>query len=388
MSKNRRVAMAIELEWPYKRHHEVFAGAHRYAQEQGGWKFVLDEYPELALESKRSRTKYDGIIGRATPRLAAAARAAGVPVVNVWNNSPVSDIPLVVPDFRAAGQMGATHLLARGFEHFGFLGRRREKGPKSQLKGFREVLDEAGFACPSLMVSAGYPDSAAKWQRFTARLDAWMDKWSGPTGLNCSYDLLARHVACVCDTRGLNVPQDVALVGSHNETVICLHPEPSLTSIDMGYERVGYRAAQLLDEIMNGAAPPQGPVLIQPTGLIPRRSSDSLAVDDELVASALRFISEHSHERIRVGHVAEHLHVARRTLERRFSDRLGRSIAAEIARLRVERAKRKLVETKASIKSIAREFGFADSLQMAVVFNRLEGVSPSVYRRRHRRTSR
>jgi LacI family transcriptional regulator len=379
--------MAIDLQWPYKRHHEVFAGAHRYAQEQGGWKFILDEYPELTLESNQSKAAYDGIIGRATPRLAAAAQTAGVPLVNVWHNSPVTEAPLIVPDFKAAGMMAAEHLLARGFEHFGFLGRRRERGPRKQLSGFREALGKAGFSCPSLMVSASYPNNDANWRKFTAKLDEWMDKWSGPTGLNTSYDLLARHVACACDRRGLNVPQDVALVGTHNETVICNHPEPSLTSIDLGYERVGYRAAGLLDEMMQGAAAPREPIRIPAVGIIPRRSTDSLAVDDEMVASALRFISEHSHEPIRVAHVAENLHVARRTLERRFSKRLGRSVAGEIARLRVERAKRKLVETKATIKSIAREFGFADSLQMAVVFNRLEGMSPSVYRRKHRRES-
>jgi len=361
---------------------------HRYGQGQGGWKFILDEYPEQTLESKRSKATYDGIIGRATPGLVAAARAAGVPLVNVWHNSPVTDVPLVAPDFEAAGRMAAEHLLARGFEHFGLLGRTRERSTKMGHAGFRAVLTTAGFSCSVLMLPAGYANNAANWRKFTVRLDEWMDGWSCPMGVSTSYDLLARQVACACERRGLNVPQDVAVVGRHNESVICNHPEPSLTSIDLGYERVGYRAAELLDEMMGGAAPPREPIYLPPAGLIPRRSSDSLAVEDELVAAALRFISEHSHEPIRVGHVAEGLNVARRTLERRFSKRLGRSVAGEITRLRVERAKRKLVETKASIKSIAREFGFADSLQMAVVFRRLEGVTPSVYRHNRQRAQR
>ena len=385
MAENRRVAMAVELSWPYKRHHDVFAGSHRYAQEQGGWKFILDEYPELTLEADLSKPSYDGIIGRATPRLAAAARAAGIPLVNVWNNSPVTDVPLVVPDFKAVGRLAAEHLLARGFEHFAFLGRKREKGSKEQLSGFRAVLKTEGFSCPALMVPAPYSATPSNWRKFIERLDEWMGAWSSPTGVNTSYDLLARHVACACERSGLHVPQDVALVGTHNEAVICLHPEPSLTSIDLGYEQVGYHAAGLLNDMMEGSAAPEEPIRIPPVGIMPRRSTDSLAVDDDMVASAMRFITEHSHEPIRVGHVAQNVGVARRMLERRFSKRLGRSIAHEIARLRVERAKRKLIETKASIKSIATEFGFADSLQMAVVFNRLEGMSPSVYRRKNRR---
>jgi len=381
MTKKRSVAMAIELEWPYKRHHDVFAGAYRYAQEQGGWKFVLDEYPELTLETARAKAPYDGIIGRVTPRLAAATQAAGIPLVNVWNSSPVTDVPVVAPDFEAAGRMAAEHLLARGFEHFGFIGRTRERGPRQQLRGFDAVLTEAGFLQSSLMIPGSYPNTSANWRKFTAKVDGWMDQWAYPMGVNASYDLLARHVACVCDRKGLDVPQDVALVGTHNEPVICDHPEPSLTSIDLGYERVGYRAAQLLDEMMNGDAAPEEPIHLPPAELVSRRSTDSLAVEDDMVAAALRFISEHSHEPIKVGDVAKGLHVARRTLERRFSKRLGRSIAAEIARLRVERAKRKLVATKAPIKSIARKLGFADSLQMTVVFKRLAGVTPSAYRR-------
>jgi LacI family transcriptional regulator len=102
------------------------------------------------------------------------------------------------------------------------------------------------------------------------------------------------------------------------------------------------------------------------------------------LAAALRFISEHSHEPIRVSHVAKSVHTTRRTLERRFRAVLRRSIADEIARLRVERAKRRLAEDPTPFKRLAAEVGFGDAEQMRAVFKRVEGVTPSVYRR-HRR---
>jgi len=377
----------LDLEWPYKRHHEVFAGTHRYGQEQGGWKFILDEYPEVSLEARRSGAAYDGIIGRATPRLASATQAAGVPLVNVWHNSPVTNVPLVAPDFKAAGRMAAEHLLARGFQHFAFLGRRREKSAKERLAGFSAVLAEAGFSCSVLMVTERYADTAANWRKFTKRLDSWMDEWSGPTGLSASYDLLARHVACACDRRGINVPQDVALVGAHNETVICLHPEPSLTSIDLGYERVGYQAAELLDRLMDGQAPPTEPQLTAPVKLISRQSTDSYAVDDSLVARALLFIAEHGHEAIKVSDVVDAMPASRRALERRFQTAMRRSIAEEITRLRLERAKRRLVESDESIKSVAGAAGFSNPTHFYRAFLRVEGVCPTEYRRERRKTT-
>jgi len=153
----------------------------------------------------------------------------------------------------------------------------------------------------------------------------------------------------------------------------------------MGYERVGFRAAQLLDEMMDGAPGPTEPILLEPTGLVARQSSDVMAVDDPIVARALGFMSDHSHEPIKIPDVAVGAHVTRRTLERRFRTVLGRSIKDELVRLRVERAKRLLVETKTPIKRLASKAGFHDARRMYEIFLRVEGIPPSAYRRQRRR---
>jgi len=385
MPKRRRVAISLELDWPFKRHHGVFAGTQQYAQERGQWECILDAYVEHSLEGGRAGPAYDGIIARVTPRLAAAARRASVPLVNVWVSSPVTDVPLVAPDVQAAGRMGARHLMRRGFRQFGFLGFNRQRSVRLQRRGFEAALAEAGFCCSSLLVPVRYAERPASWRVFQARMDEWIDSWTPPIGVGVSYDLLCRYLACACRRKGVGVPSEAALLGTHNELLICTHPEPSLSSIELGYERVGYRAAEVLDQMMDGAPAPAEPILLAPRALLPRGSTDALAVDDETVAAALRFISEHSHEPIRVRHVAESLHVTRRTLERRFRAVLGRTIAEEIARLRVERAKRRLAESRIPIKRLAVEAGFHDAVQMCAVFKRVEGVTPSDYRRNHRR---
>ena len=79
--------------------------------------------------------------------------------------------------------------------------------------------------------------------------------------------------------------------------------------------------------------------------LIPRQTTDSFAVDDPLVAKALRFISENCYRKIQVKHVANAVSQTRRTLERRVRASLGIGIAEEIKRLRLEHAKRRMVET-------------------------------------------
>jgi len=287
MAQRRRVAIMLELDWPYKRHHGVFAGTQEYALQCGRWECTIDPHPELILEAKDAARAYDGIIARATPALVAAARRAGVPLVNVWASSPVTDVPLVSPDFAAAGAMAARHLIARGFHQFGYLGFSRQYSNKMQRAGFEAALSQAGFACSSLIVPSTYKTDAGKWRIFSARLDEWIGSWPLPIGVYVSYDSLSRHLATACHPKGVVVPRDAALVGTHNDVLICAHPEPSLSSIELGYERVGYRAAELLDEMMDGAPGPEEAVLIEPTSLVARQSSDALAVDDPMVAKAL-----------------------------------------------------------------------------------------------------
>ena len=107
--------------------------------------------------------------------------------------------------------------------------------------------------------------------------------------------------------------------------------------------------------------------------------------DDPLVAEALRLIWNHSEPRpIRVSQLVAELPVTRRSLERRFRRSLGTTILQEIARCRMERAKRLLEQTPLPIKHVAAAAGFSHEDRMFEAFRRLEGTSPDAYRHRHR----
>src|SRR4051812_5657103 len=112
MPNTRRVAFMLDLEWPYKRHAGVFIGAQKYAQEKG-WEAIIDEYADDSLRRGAGRAPpYDGVIARATRRLALRAETRGVPVVNVWVSSPVwKSLPGVFGDFAEMGRLRAEHLL-------------------------------------------------------------------------------------------------------------------------------------------------------------------------------------------------------------------------------------------------------------------------------------
>jgi AraC-like DNA-binding protein len=107
-------------------------------------------------------------------------------------------------------------------------------------------------------------------------------------------------------------------------------------------------------------------------------------VTDRLVAEAVRFIWSQAERTMTVGDVVEHFPVARRSLERRFHRALGHTILDEIARCRVDRAKRLLQETDLPLKQVAYMAGFPTSQCMTKAFHREEDLAPTEYRRTHR----
>ena len=365
------------MDWGFKRHQETFAGCYAYGQE-AGWDCFIHPAPDRAFAGT---TKFDGIIARATPEMVLASREAGVPIVNVWVNSPAENVPCVFPDSIAIGRLAAEHLLGRGFQNFGFLGHKRDIDSRRLWDGFRIAVAEAGYPCSRHRVSrVGIEGVAPGWERFVDGVNRWIDSWTPPMGIFVNSDLYCRYLIDICRARGLHVSQDVAIIGGGNEAIICDSPQPSLTSIDCGYARIGYEAASLLDKLMAGESPPEKPVFVPHAELVPRQSTDVFATDDPVVTRALRFIAENSHERIAVKEVVEAVATNRRSLERKFRDSLGRSIAGELTRLRLERAKRRIVETDAPMKDIALDAGFRNADHFYKVFTRVEGITPSRFR--------
>lgn len=370
----------IGLDWPVGHHHQVFAGIQRYAREAGHWQTLINPYADLLFDQPGGHPGVDGIVARATPALAGRARAAGVPVVNVWLNSAAEGLPTVVADVAEAGRLAAHHLLARGFRAFGYLGFADQAGSRLQGDAFREAVAAHGHVCSERLVPDQFDHTPQHWQHFQATVQDWMRHWPPAIGVLVVNDLLCRYLAEACRERGLAMPHAVALVGSGNEVLVDTAADPSLSSIDFGYERVGYRAAELLDGLMEGAAEPSAPVRLPPASLVTRRSSDAFVVDDALVTAALQFIANHLHEDIGVDQVAAHVATTRRTLSRRFHDSLGMTIHAAITQRRLDRAKQRLVESDAVLKTIAAGCGFRDAIHLCKVFQRIVGTSPSDYR--------
>ena len=113
-----------------------------------------------------------------------------------------------------------------------------------------------------------------------------------------------------------------------------------MTSIDVNPSRIGYEAAAMLDKLMQGEQPAQRVTFLgPPRGIAPRRSTDALHTEDQDVAAAVRYIREHATSGIRVSDIVALTRNSPSTLERRVKKLIGRTIKAEITRVRLAHAR-------------------------------------------------
>ena len=327
----------------------------------------------------------DGIIARiGTPTAARRVRAAGVPVVNISAiELPGVDFPRVATDLRAAGGLAAEHLLDRGFVHFAYYGLTHRPYVDHHYEGFVEKVASVCTDCP--FYGTTFDSGAGARTAWTTRqrgLLRWLKKLVKPVAIVTWTTELGRELIHACRREGFLVPEQVAVLAADNDELLCEACSPSLSGIELTSERIGLEAARLLDRLMRGGRPPKLPHLLEPTGVVARQSTDTLAVDDPDLAKAVAFIRSHATVPIQVRDVLREVPVSRRWLERRFREVLGRGPAAEIRRVRLARAKRLLAETEMPVPEVARLAGFGSREYLAAVFKSELDLSPRQYRNR------
>ena len=383
MAQPRHVALIVDAAKPYDR--KIISGVAQYVKEQGNWSLYVEEDPLQKLPDLRS-WQGNGIIANFDDRrVAAAVRGLKVPVVGVGGGygwyDPATRIPYFASGDEAIARLAADHLIERGFRRLAFYGYPRTRiirWSEERARAFQKRAHESGISCS---IYTGRHGTARKWTELQRGLTAWVDSLEKPVGLMACNDVRARHVLEACRALGVRVPEDVAVIGVDNDEMICDLTDPPLSSIEQGARRMGYEAATLLDQLMDGKKPPQLRFVVEPVGVIARRSTDILAIEDPDVATAVHYIRKHACERILVSDVVNQVGVSRSTLKTRFKAAMGRTVHAEIQHVQLERAKQLIADTDLPLKQIAVQAGFQYVQYLTKLFRRRVGQTPARFRR-------
>jgi LacI family transcriptional regulator len=286
-------------------------------------------------------------------------------------------------DQYATGQMAAEHLLHRGFPRLAYYGLSELCYSRERQRGFVDRATAAGIHCDVFNMPAN-TNPRAPWDMRRKALTQWLKTLELPVGILAVHDYRARVVVDECVRLGLNVPHEVAVLGIDNDLTACEFCQPTLSSISRATWRIGYEAARLLHDLMNGETPPSQDVLIPPEGVVSRRSTDTIAVTDPHVAAAVHFMRDHICEAFDIDLVTAQGTVSRRLLHEKFQRFLGCPPYEYLCRLRVEQAKRLLsVPQRVKMRRIALACGFASAARLRMVFRRVTGITPLEYHRLH-----
>ena len=85
----------------------------------------------------------------------------------------------------------------------------------------------------------------------------WLRSLPRPIGIYTPGDWIAVRLLEVCQENDIAVPQEIAILGLENDVTVCESVRPTLSSIELDMQRVGYEAAHLLDRMVAGEKPPE-----------------------------------------------------------------------------------------------------------------------------------
>jgi len=286
----------------------------------------------------------------------------------------------IVEQAGEVGRVAAEHFLDRGFTRFAFCGYDHMFWSRVRQEGFVRRVAQAGFSVHLYEPPA--PSSHLAWETEQTFVADWLRSLPKPVGLLVCNDDRAQQVVEANKAAQTRVPDEIAILGVDNDDMICELTNPPLSSIVLDFEEAGYEAAAQLDRQMRGRKASKTEIHLQPMHVHTRQSTDVLAVEDGIVARAIRFIRTHAGDVLSVDDVAEAASTSRRLLERHFRDAVGSSVYREIQRAHLERACQMLAETNWSLAEIAGRCGFSSAVHFSIAFKRQMHRTPQQHRRR------
>jgi LacI family transcriptional regulator len=326
---------------------------------------------------------------------ASLARFASTSLVSVTVDRSADRIASVCLEEERIGALALRHLLSTGLRHVSTC---RYNAAPFAVARERAFVESARAAGVNVAVGWGSAEALARnWAEDPAvprtmpmeslrpsAMVEWLRTLPKPCGIFTCTDGWARPVVRCTRVAGLRVPEDIALIGADNDALECELMAPPLSSVMIPWQEVGRSAAHLVQLALSGRSISDQRIVVSPLAVQARRSSDVLAIDDELVAKAVRWIRAHIDQRLTVTMVARAVGSARQRLERRFRRVLDRTVKDEIQRARVEAARELLGTTLAGLAEVAKRSGFTTAALLNLAFRREIGMPPGVYRRQMR----
>lgn len=361
----------------------IVEGICRYAKQNANWWITLEN--RSFFEQRPELLKHwdgDGIITRSgSGKINRAVSSLGCPFVELFLDRPCE----VESDGGQVGRMAAEHFIERGFYEFAFYAPWSNWWVDWRLKGYREAINEHRghlTVFPGIRNSGGL--YSVQWDnRLLDDLANWLAILPRPCCVYAPNDALAVQILNACKLSDIKIPEEIAVLGNDNSTLLCESTFPPLSSLSLNSIQIGKTAAHLLDCRMNGLEFSEKlPILIPPVEVVTRQSSDIIAVSDPVLADVVHYIRKYAVSGLFVREIVEHFNISSSWLQRQFKKMFGHSVAQEITLTRLKEARELLLHSDFSIEQIARRAGFNSSRYFIQIFRQRFGMTPKEYQKK------
>lgn len=374
----KRVLVALRLQGIAGQ--EKLSGIFRYLGDTPEWdvRFIRSAQEFTAARVKTAIADgYDGFIVSIPDAERAAEPLADtdIPTIVMDIHSPAlsarrKNIVFIRNSPEEIGRSAANHLLSIGrCKSYAFVHHQSVmQWSVDRFNAYRDTLREHGFECHELKSPEG------------------VEKLERPVGVFAANDDRGYDVIEFCRANQLRVPEDIAVIGINNDTLVCENCHPRLSSIQPDFEQEGYLAAETLSRMMHPAPctphPAPRTLFVGVKQVVRRESTAELSLSGKLVQRALVYIRKNALKGISVTDVAAHLHVSRRLADLRFRELQGTTIGETIISERLMEVKRLLRETKDPIDAIAVRCGYENPNYLKNLFKRRFAMTMREFRNR------
>jgi LacI family transcriptional regulator len=359
--------------------HGLLRGLARFAREHPEIEILKLPQPARFSAAMLRTLRLDGLLARVTSAADEALLARlRVPVVNVSGERATPRLAWVNTDDERVGRMAWQHLADRGYKYFAYVGNRTHLASLRRRESLHAAAAATGAGFFELEL-ARHHESTPFPGPIRRRLARWLKTLPRPVGLLGFNDRVALELAEACALAGLTVPTEVAIMGVGNDLTRLEFAPTAISSIDLPAQQIGYEAATWLLAMVQRRRE-SGERRLAPPKIVARRSTDALAVDDEVVAGALDFIRENRGNTIYVDEVARAAGVSRRVLEKRFRRTMQTSVYRVAQRVHLERAQELLADPQLSLAEVAYASGYESPQHLHLAFRKYLRQTPGEVR--------
>lgn len=304
-----------------------------------------------------------------------------IPVVDLFGINLRKGMGAVIHDNEALGLLAAQHFAERGFKHAAFFAFEWTRQHDERYASFAKAWPGTPPECWIWPKEPDFRETRKAMVDWTVRKLRAAPK---PIAIYTYNSYNAAFLTRVCLDNGIAIPHNVAILSANDRHVHNCNRSMQISGIDRDEEGKYKAAVALLDRMMQGKADRNTIIAIKPKGIITRRSTDVRAVEDETLRKASEVISRDFSTHFGPSMVAAEMGMSLRKLNKMSRSELGHSVLREIARLRIEEAKRMMIETGDKLAVIASASGFCNASYFSKMFRQIVGISPRVWRNSQR----